>query len=82
MKRATKEVNDMAPAQGASFVRGDYLQPVELARELDVSPRTLARWHVLRIGPVRTVCGKTVLYRREAVRQWLAACEEKRRGAR
>ena len=67
----------METAQITSIVRLDYLEPAELARELDVSPRTIHRWHVMRIGPPRVTIGRTVLYRRESVRQWLADREER-----
>ena len=49
----------------------DYLDPDELAAELNKSPRTIARWDSLRIGPPKTLIGKKPYYRREAVRQWL-----------
>jgi predicted DNA-binding transcriptional regulator AlpA len=67
----------MENAQTAPLVRLDYLEPAELARELDVSERTIHRWSVLRIGPPRVTIGRTVLYRRESVRQWLASREER-----
>ncbi len=54
----------------------DYLTPDELAEELDKSPRTIARWDNLRIGPPKTVIGKKPYYRREAVRQWLLRQEQ------
>ena len=62
--------------QTAPIIRLDYLEPAELARELDVSERTIHRWHVMRIGPPRVTIGRTVLYRRESVRQWLESREE------
>ncbi len=54
----------------------DYLTPNELAEELGKSPRTIARWDSLRIGPPKTVIGKKPYYRREAVRQWLRRKEQ------
>jgi excisionase family DNA binding protein len=67
-----------------SFVIGaQFLTPDDLARELGASPRTLARWHSRRIGPPRTVIGRTILYRKEAVEAWLRGREERPlRGAR
>ena len=38
----------------------DYMTPDELAEELDRSPRTIARWARLRIGPPRTVIGRVL----------------------
>ncbi len=56
----------------------NFIAPDVLAAELHVSTRTLHRWHVLRIGPPRVAIGRTVLYRRESVRQWLESREESR----
>ena len=56
-------------------VLSDYMPPHELAAELNKSPRTLARWRRLREGPAVTFVGRNPMYRRDAVRQWLAACE-------
>ena len=67
----------MENVQTASNVKSDYLLPAELARELDVSDRTLYRWHCERVGPPRVVVGRTILYRRAAVLEWLASREEK-----
>ncbi len=53
----------------------EYLTPDELAEELGKSPRTIARWDGLRIGPPKTVIGKKTYFRREAVRQWLLTQE-------
>ncbi|HUZ47306.1 MAG TPA: helix-turn-helix domain-containing protein [Terriglobia bacterium] len=67
----------------ASVVMDGYLTPEKLARDLGASPRTLARWHSRRIGPPRTTVGRTILYRREAVEDWLRGREERPlRGAR
>ena len=54
----------------------DYLTPTELAAELGVCARTIERWHRLREAPPRTKVGKRVLYRREAVAEWLSAREQ------
>ena len=52
-------------------ILSNYLTKLELARELNCSPRTIERLHRLRQGPPRTRVGRRLLYRREAVRQWL-----------
>jgi Helix-turn-helix domain len=44
----------------------------QLARELDICPRTLARWHERREGPPRVKIGNKVLYKRTSVISWLA----------
>ncbi len=48
-----------------------YFTRVGLAKRLGITVRTLDRWHVLRSGPPRTVLGRTILYRKEAVMEWL-----------
>jgi len=53
----------------------EYVTPAQLARELDVSERTVHRWHALRQGPPRTKIGNKVLYRRAAVDSWLSRHE-------
>ena len=50
----------------------------ELSRDLGISKRTLGRWHRQRIGPPRTVIGRTILYRRTAVQEWLRSREERK----
>jgi predicted DNA-binding transcriptional regulator AlpA len=52
-----------------------HLKPTAVAKLLGVSRRTLSRWHALRVGPARCKVGRTVLYRSEAVEQWLVKNE-------
>lgn len=52
-----------------------YLTPAQLAEQLGVSLRTLSRWHTQRIGPRRVTNGRLILYRADAVREWLDAGE-------
>jgi predicted DNA-binding transcriptional regulator AlpA len=58
-----------------SSLLADYLSPSELARWLGISRRTLDRLHSLRQGPPRTAIGRKVIYRLDAVREWLRARE-------
>ena len=74
MKTQTESAKDTR--QTPPLLGSDYLSQETLARELNVSERTIARWHVLRIGPPRCTVGKTILYRRESVLQWLASRED------
>ena len=67
------------PMTGIPLLGDDYLTQQDLARELHVSVRTLARWRVERIGPPRIVVGRLLLYRRAAVRDWLESREEQPR---
>ncbi len=52
-----------------------YLKPKDLAKALDVSERTIARWHHFREGPPRVEIGRKVYYRKESVMAWIASCE-------
>lgn len=54
----------------------EYLDREALALALSVHVRTLDRWHVERRGPPRTTVGRRILYRAEAVREWLKANEQ------
>jgi predicted DNA-binding transcriptional regulator AlpA len=45
------------------------------AHLLEVSPRTLDRWHLLREGPPRIRYGRMVRYRLSAIEDWLSAHE-------
>ncbi len=48
-----------------------FLTKEQLAAEFGKSERTIDRWHSRRIGPPRVVCGRLILYPRDAVREWL-----------
>jgi hypothetical protein len=48
----------------------------ETARELGRCRRTLKRWRDLREGPPFIRVGRQILYRREAVRDWLISREQ------
>jgi hypothetical protein len=52
-----------------------YPTPRRLARLLDKTTRTLARWDARRIGPPRIKIGKTVLYDLSRLPGWLASQE-------
>jgi len=53
----------------------NHLNPAAVADLLGISQRTLSRWHALRVGPPRCKVGRTVLYRKDAVDEWLAKHE-------
>ena len=59
----------------AGDVLAGFLTPHDLATQLGISQRTLARWHAKRVGPARCAVGKLILYRVEAVRDWLGRQE-------
>ncbi len=53
-----------------------HLTQAQLAEQLGVTARTLARWHSLRIGPPRVLLGGRVWYSRPSVERWIASREE------
>lgn len=57
------------------MITNDHLRLSQVAEMLNVSNRTLNRWHALRLGPSRVKVGRTILYRKKAIEQWLAANE-------
>jgi predicted DNA-binding transcriptional regulator AlpA len=56
-----------------------YLRPEEMAQQIGVSTRTLARWQVHRIGPPRVVIGRQIFYRLASVLEWLESREQRRK---
>lgn len=63
------------PEATESLLDGYWTLP-ELAALIGRSPRTLARWHNMRVGPPRTVLGNLVLFDKETTRAWLKAQAE------
>lgn len=57
-------------------ILSEFLTKEQLAAELRRNLRTLDRWHALGIGPPRTRIGRTVLYRRASLQNWLVAQEQ------
>ena len=55
----------------------EYLSQDEVARELNVSPRTLQRWRRIRTGPPVTIISRAPFYRRTSVQAWLLSREVK-----
>jgi excisionase family DNA binding protein len=55
----------------ASPIFEGYLSKNELAAQLGRSPRTIDRWALSGQAPAPTRIGRTVLYRRDAVLEWL-----------
>lgn len=62
-----------AEAENASSpeVFSGWMSREELATELGVQPKTLAKWQNQRIGPPLVKIGRKVWYRKEAVQEWL-----------
>ena len=57
-----------------------WLDRANLARELTLSVDTLQRWETRRVGPPCVRVGRKVLYRMEAVRDWLRDQEARKTG--
>lgn len=54
----------------------DWISREQLARALDLTPDTLARWEARRQGPPCTRIGRKTFYRRAAVQDWIRAQEQ------
>ena len=59
----------------------DFLMQDEVAAELKLSTRTLARWRRFREGPPVTKIGRRVYYRWTTLQAWLRAREQRRHSA-
>ena len=76
---ALKEVEASAPEADTGLLTG-WLDRTDLARELTLSVDTLQRWETRRMGPPCVRVGRKVLYRMEAVRDWLREQEARKQG--
>jgi hypothetical protein len=72
-------LNDAEPEEANLLV--GWLERAELARELTISVDTLQRWETRRVGPPCVRVGRKVLYRKDAVREWLCEQEARKTGA-
>ena len=72
-------VDDAAPDVDTGALVG-WLNRTDLARELTLSVDTLQRWETRRMGPPCVRVGRKVLYRMEAVRDWLREQEARKAG--
>jgi len=76
---ALKETADAVPEVDTGLLTG-WLDRADLARELTLSVDTLQRWETRRMGPPCVRVGRKVLYRMEAVRDWLREQEARKVG--
>ena len=74
-----KAPDDAALEVGTGLLTG-WLNRTDLARELTLSVDTLQRWETRRVGPPCVRVGRKVLYRMEAVRDWLREQEVRKAG--
>ena len=75
-----KDTDPAAPEVDTGLLTG-WLNRTDLARELTLSVDTLQRWETRRMGPPCVRVGRKVLYRMEAVRDWLREQEVRKAGA-
>jgi hypothetical protein len=74
-----KAIDDAAEEVDTGLLSG-WLNRTDLARELTLSVDTLQRWETRRMGPPCVRVGRKVLYRMEAVRDWLREQEARKLG--
>ncbi len=74
-----KDTDPAAPEVDSGLLTG-WLNRTDLARELTLSVDTLQRWETRRMGPPCVRVGRKVLYRMEAVREWLREQEARKAG--
>ena len=74
-----KDADPAAPEVDTGLLTG-WLNRTDLARELTLSVDTLQRWETRRMGPPCVRVGRKVLYRMEAVRDWLREQEARKAG--
>jgi len=73
------ETDGVAGDEDSGLLTG-WLDRANLARELTLSVDTLQRWETRRVGPPCVRVGRKVLYRKEAVRDWLRDQEARKTG--
>ncbi len=76
-KIGLKEIADAVPEVDTGLLTG-WLDRADLARELTLSVDTLQRWETRRMGPPCVRVGRKVIYRMEAVRDWLREQEARK----
>jgi excisionase family DNA binding protein len=54
------------------------ITPEQLAKQLNVTLRTVQRWEVERMGPPRVKIGRQIFYRVASVNSWLESRETRR----
>jgi Helix-turn-helix domain len=61
------------PAPGYLLAELDYLDELEAAAALDVTPKTLTEYRRAGIGPQYAELARKIFYSRDAIAAWLAA---------
>jgi hypothetical protein len=81
MKNIGLKAPDDAALEADTGLLTGSLNRTDLARELTLSVDTLQRWETRRVGPPCVRVARKVLYRMEAVRDWLREQEVRKAGA-
>jgi excisionase family DNA binding protein len=76
------EMNSKPRPNPDGIIATDFFTRESLSKDLGVSVRTIDRWVSLRLAPPRVVIGKLILFRREAVSEWLRSREDGARDGR
>jgi predicted DNA-binding transcriptional regulator AlpA len=63
----------VSKTKNQSTLLADYLDFETLARELNVTTKTLWRWNKRKTGPPMTRIGHAIYYNRKALQEWLAS---------
>ena len=80
MKNISLKAPDDTVSEVDTGLLTGWLNRTDLARELTLSVDTLQRWETRRVGPPCVRVGRKVLYRMEAVRDWLREQEVRKAG--
>lgn len=65
-------MTDAAHAETAAGLLSDYLTQSEVARQLNVTEKTLRSWRAMGEGPAVTRIGRRkIRFKRDTVRRWL-----------
>ena len=75
------ETTPTDPPVAASGVLDGWLSREELGAQLGLSPSTLKRWEGSRTGPPCVRVGRRIVYRLEAVREWLRDQEARKQSS-
>ena len=65
-----------AEAPSAAPILDGYMTEDQLAKEIDRSVRTIARWRAIGEGPRYVRLGRQIFYRKTSVAAWLAGLEQ------
>ena len=71
-RRLPAAPRDLKP-EGYLFDELEFLDEIEMAAALDVTPETFTGWRKQRIGPPHTEVGRKIIYGKRRAASWLEA---------